>query len=154
MKTNRMEVLRDAFCQVLEKQTFLFADPTDKRRLPQSGPTYTRATMTFRGEPSGALVLAAPHELCRQIAANMLGMEPNDRPAIENGADALQEVLNVTCSHFLTSSAGETPVFDLSPPDASDVGEAEWKALLDDPNTLVFLCEDMPIALHLDMEKS
>jgi hypothetical protein len=136
----------EVFRQVLEKQCFLFADPDDGAGFRDAGPCVA-ATMGFRGEIDGRLALVLPESLLPEIAANFLGMEPDDPEALAGGRDACKEILNITCGNALTALRGEEPVFDLTIPevDPATPGEAaDWSAL---PGAIRFSVDGAPILL-------
>lgn len=55
----------------------------------------------YRGRQSGALKLTAPVSLGSVLAANILGCDPVDEEATQRAADALKELMNITCGAFL-----------------------------------------------------
>jgi len=154
MQTEQKELLSRAFCDVIEKLAFMFGEPTPKEDLPRTATDYIEVKMTFSGPTRGSLALIVPTEMCEEIAANVLGMEPDDELVIKQAIDALKEVLNVTCGHVLTSVAGEKPVFDLTVPVATEIDAAAWEQFLNDPETLSFIVDDNPAALKFLMEET
>ncbi len=152
MQTERRELLSEVFCDVLEKFAFMFGEPTPKEDLPREATEYIEVRMDFVGPTQGSLVLVVPAEMCEEIAANVLGMEPEDDLVRKQALDALKEVLNVTCGHVLTSIAGEEPVFDLTIPVVAEIDATAWEEFLNDPETLSFIVDDNPTALRFSME--
>lgn len=152
MKTNPMEALRDGFCEAVETLAFMFAEPANKDDLHAQGSEFIEVKMGFAGGMQGAMALVVPAEMPVRIAANVLGMEPDDEFVVERGIDAVKEVLNVTCGRFLTLYAGEKPVFDLSVPETATWSAQQWQAMLAEPGTLAFLVDDMPVLLALSMK--
>ncbi len=147
----RTEVLDDVFSSVLESLAFMFAERADKGDLPPADGTSLAVRMRFAGPFSGTLALTVPEATCTELAANVMGMEPEDKAAEEHAADALREVLNVTCGQLLTALAGEEPVFDLSVPNADRQPAAHWDATLQQPETLAFLVDESPMLLTFTM---
>ena len=145
--------MSEVFCDVLEKLAFMFGEPTPKEDLPETAAKYIDVGMTFSGPMEGALALAVPEEMCKEIAANVLGMELEDELVRNQAIDALKEVLNVTCGHVLTSIAGDEPVFDLSVPVAREIEAVAWEEFLGDSETLAFIVDDCPAALRFSMEE-
>ena len=151
MESRAKELLSGVFCDVLEKQAFMFADPVDKEDLPSIEADCIRARIGFTGEMDGELVLLVPGEMCAEIAANILGTDADDELSIQRGQDALKELLNVTCGQFLTTFAGEKPVFDLSVPEITTLDAEGWQASLDDSDTLAFLVDESPALLRISI---
>jgi len=154
MQVPDREVLSAAFCGVAEKLAFMFGEPVEKEDLGAAPPEVVLASMTFSGHTDGGLVIAVPADMCAEIAANILGMEPDDEAVCARSIDALKEVLNVTCGHVLTALAGEQPLFDLSVPVVERTDAAGWRALLDRPTTAAFIVDDNPVLLELRLGRA
>ncbi len=152
MRSDRAELVGNAFLDVIEKLAFMFGEPVYKDEAAEAPFNAVQARMSFRGAMSGSLLLAVPSQLCPEMAANVLGTEPDEEIALERATDTLKEVLNVTCGNVLTALAGEEPVFELSIPEVSELDVAKWGTLLDDPNTLSFLVDARPVLLNLELE--
>lgn len=135
------------FCEVLEKQAFMFADPAAPEDFDGADGEFLAATMGFRGEIEGRITLAVPKALLPEIAANFLGMDASDPFVAERSADACKELLNVTCGHMLTALRGEEPVFDLSIPRLSDADPGLMSAWARKPGALRFSVEGSPLLL-------
>jgi len=146
-------MLGEVFCDVLEKLAFMFGEPVSREELPEPGPENVRAAMTFSGNMSGSLALAVPADMCVEIAANVLGMDPDDEIVASRGIDALKEVLNVVCGQVLTAIAGEEPIFDLSVPSVETLDPDGWNNLLNESTTAPFLVDDRPVLLQLSLEQ-
>jgi CheY-specific phosphatase CheX len=151
MQTDNKDVVSEVFCRVIEQIAFMFAEVADPQVLPSMDQPFVEASMSFDGPLRGRLVMALPRQACSQIAANVLGMEPDDAFVAERAADSLKEILNVTCGHILTSLAGDRPVFDLSIPQVSDLDDAGVTSMLSLPGTAGFLVDDCPVLLQLDV---
>ncbi len=152
MQAEHTEMLGETFCRVLEDLAFMFGEPVEKSELPRGAPGYIQAKMTFSGEMAGALSLSVPADMCPVIAANVLGMEPEDAQANEKSLDALKEVLNVVCGQILTGIAGDEPIFDLSVPETDSLSADGWKTLLGSADSVGFILEDLPVVLELKLE--
>ena len=148
----REEVLEDVFSDVMESLAFMFAERVDKEDLPSADGTILAVGMRFAGPFAGTLALTVPEATCTELAANVMGMDPEDAAAEEHAADALREVLNVTCGQLLTALAGDEPVFDLSVPTAEQKPPAHWAAALEQPQTLAFLVDESPMLLTLSID--
>ncbi|MHB8079953.1 MAG: chemotaxis protein CheX, partial [Candidatus Krumholzibacteriia bacterium] len=108
--------------------------------------------MNFRGARRGSFSLAAAAGLCPELAANVLGLEPQEAQALERSGDAFQELLNVTCGHVLTAVAGESAVFDLDAPQLGRLDDAGWNALRALPGAVGFTVEGHPVLLRLQLD--
>jgi chemotaxis protein CheY-P-specific phosphatase CheC len=152
MAGNRKEILVEVFCNVLENLAFMFAEAIEDEEVRQTPEAYLVARMRFAGPMRGALRLAAPAPMCTEIAANVLGLDPEDAMVATGSEDALKELLNVTCGHVLTALAGEEPVFDLSVPDVSALPERGWSELAQSDDTVAFLIDDYVVLLQLSID--
>lgn len=153
MQANCSQIAGDVFASVIERMAFMFGESVDKDDLPAAQCAYVQASMSFHGPLRGSLLVAVPQDACLQIAANVLGMEPDDPFVAQRAMDSIKEILNVTCGHILTSLAGEGPVFDLSVPEVLDLEEPARAALLEDPRTQAFVVDDCPVLLRLTVDE-
>ena len=146
------EHAEQVFCDVLERMAFMFGESVDADELPQCSGTFYLTEMSFTGALEGTLSLAVPVEMCMEIAANVLGVDLDADFAQQESCDALKEVLNVTCGNLLTAIAGEEPIFDLEPPQVTELDEPGWLALLADDDAMTFDVDDNPALLLLKMK--
>ena len=110
----QVETLATVLCDVLEASAFSFADPCEKDKLPEARGELLLAEITFRDDvQEGTIRLAAPAELAATFSAEMLALDP-DEVTDSQAADALKELLNVTCGQWLTTVWGEEPLFQLT----------------------------------------
>ena len=128
----------------------MFGDPAEE--TPEYPGDTIRASMRFIGPSQGMLALAVPREICPQIAANVIGLEPDDEKVNTHAEDAIKELLNVTCGQVLTTMAGDEPVFDLTVPVVELLSEDGWSDMIESPNTIAVIMDDLPLLLHLDVE--
>ncbi len=143
-----VSTVEDAFCDVLEKLAFAFAEPVAKDELPDCSGENVRVDVAFTGGMRGDLGIAVPRRLCDEMAANILGLEPDSVIESDQALDAVKEVASVVCGHVLTAVAGEEPVFDLSVPTARPLDEEGWVTLLDCDDCLAFMVDDSPVLVR------
>jgi CheY-specific phosphatase CheX len=148
------QVLKETFIEVLEQLAYMFATDVELDRVNAGVASYLQARMQFTGEPSGSVSVAVPREVAREIAANILGLEPDD-PAVDRRlSDALGEVLNVTCGHLLTRLFGEEPVFTMTVPETSTLEHLRWRELLEHPDTIAVRCDEQFALLQLRLSQA
>ena len=145
-------MLTDVFEDVLEKFAFMFADATEIDDLPDPEDDIMQVGMSFSGTFRGELVLALPTGMGAEIAANVLGVDAQDPKACAGAPDAAKELLNVVCGRVLTEIAGETPVFDLSVPQVSQLALEAWTELKEQPDAVAFLVDDYPVLLRANID--
>lgn len=130
---------------ILEQQAFLFADPLPHGGFKAPGGEYLAATLVFEGPARGGALAAFPESLARELAANLLGSEPEEEKAAEHAADALGEFLNVACGHLLTTLFGTGPAFDLAAPRTFGFPSAVADLLARKSDVLAFEVDGHPI---------
>jgi hypothetical protein len=85
--------LAQTIAQILEDAAFIFVEPTDMV-APDEAPLVVARVEVFGMAPA-SLVLAVPPSMGVEIAANLLGAEPDDPDAGARAADAVGEILNM-----------------------------------------------------------
>ena len=148
-----IESMGEVFCDVLEKFAFLFGEPCQMDEIPEVDGELVTVSMKFAGDYSGLLMLAVPRKIGLDIAANALGVDPDDDTALRRSEDALKELLNLTCGHLLTSSVGSKPVMDLSVPEVSLMDGDEWNEMIANERTALFLIDDSPALLRFEIHE-
>ncbi len=101
-------------CDVLSDLAFMISDdrqtPLDGRR------DWLHCRIEYRGAAQGALHCWSTGEFARQLAATLLGLDPDDDASRNGATDALREFLNVVCGQLVTAWYGRRTVCDLSVP--------------------------------------
>ena len=130
----------DSAARVFETSAFMSVFPwEDGNELPMPD---IAATMDFCGHSKGRVTLQLASRILDMLAENMLGEPPEGDDADEKRQDALKEVLNMICGNFLTEWAGESPVFELSPPIIVDINAPEVCEGSPAPCSVMFNVED------------
>jgi len=144
-----VETLESVFAEVLEQLAFMFADPPESED-PALQEDIVVATMSFHNAAEGLIQLVVPRSMGPILAANVLGLDPDDEMVTRAPYDALKELLNVTCGNVLTAIAGDEPVFDLTVPEIAEQPRESWEGLRSRENTVFCLVDDYPVLLHLE----
>jgi len=138
------DVLEGAMTRVLGQFAMMFAEAVESGgEAPPEG-DLVRARMAFAGAATGALTLAAPHELCVQMAVNATGMDLEDEHERSRSADAFGEVVNMACGLIATSIDGHRETV-LSPPEVGTMTPDEWSAMSAGAGTVRFVVDDQPM---------
>ena len=111
------------------------------------------ATIAFNGAANGALAVAAPQSLCAELAANVIGAEPDDPDIVHNGADALGEIANIAAGHVATLIDADIPS-QLLPPVVRRAQPGEWMRLTEGPGTRCYLVDGEPMVISLHTRPS
>ena len=154
MSDNKKEILTQVFTEVLEQLAFMFAEPPEDSPPALGGNGIVQVSMEFHGPFNGEIELVVPRDICEELAANVLGLDPEDEMVTQAPFDALKELLNVTCGNVLTTLAGDVPVFDLTIPEIKELDKALWKELEQRPGSVFYIVDDFPVLLHLQTEET
>ncbi len=152
MQTSNLDKLGSTFLEVVEQLTFMFGEQVHKNELDTEGTLFMKAAMDFSGDLTGRLTLAVPQEVTVEIAANILGLEPEEVQPEDMRRDALAEMLNVVCGHVIMSLVGGNANFKLNSPETGPVSPDEFAAMQDDDDFLGFDLDDNPVFLGLKLE--
>lgn len=149
METEYKAVLTDVFGDVLKEYAFMFGKvcPVDETHVKKAD--YLHSAVAFSGHRSGVLGVSVSTELAAELAANVLGIGTNCGDSTDFALDALEELTDIVCGHFLTSAFGEEPIFHLSPPSASKINESEWKSLIGKEEAIGFTVEGIPAVTYV-----
>jgi hypothetical protein len=113
--------LKTVVTDVLGDLAFMVTD--DEAPDLRAGAVWMQARITYFGPASGTLSCWCTRDLATQLAANLLGIEPEEGQALTAADDALREFMNVLCGQLVTSWHGTEAVFNLSIPDVSECDE-------------------------------
>lgn len=103
---------------VLEDLAFLVSDDGPLRSTPETH--WLECAISYQGPVSGKLTCWCTRNFAIQLAANLLGADPENDEVLNQIGDALREFMNVVCGQFVTTMHGSGPVFDLTIPTATD----------------------------------
>jgi hypothetical protein len=94
--------LEQALFEALETMAFITPLPPEDASPPPGPAVLSR--IEYRGAANGALELACPRAFGAMLVANLLGCPADGPDAKERAADALRELINVTCGTILRGS--------------------------------------------------
>ena len=136
---------------ILERYAFMFAESEAEEDNADPAGDYLYVTISFKGLGNGSVSLAAPEMLCRELAANLLGVDVDDAGE-EAAQDALKELLNVVCGQLVETLFGNKGIVDLTVPALEKINREEWKVLRADPEMIRLFVEDQPLLASLKLE--
>lgn len=139
---DKKEMLTNVFCNVLETQAFMFAEPVEE--FPMTPKDFVVTHIGFKGVKNGRIEMVVPASMTVEIAESILGMEIEDDEAI----DAIKELLNIICGNLVTKLYGESALISPTIPEIDDVSSEGWEEYLSD-NALLFAVDDKPIILRV-----
>lgn len=148
------DVLMNTVIDVFEKQAFAFVDVCSKDELENNSDSHFYTHITFSGPVNGKVGMAIPIHLGEELATSILGIEPGELVNQTDVADALKELLNVTCGQFLTASYGNKPVFHLDIPDCAIQDPSHWQTLCEHSDTIGFVIENTSALAHVFLKEN
>jgi hypothetical protein len=131
-RTVTVEISSDSLAhvtgQILEEAAFIFTEPAETP--PPVGQEWIEARMSFSTPdvPDGWLMLAASPSFGQLLAANLLGLEPEDEEASECCKSALAEIINIVGGALVAEWFGEDMSCSLGIPETTTVSLDEHKS--------------------------
>lgn len=110
--------LNAVLADVLADLAFMVADDESVTFPP--GTVWLHGEIRYEGPHTGALRMWCTRDFATRLAANLLGLEPDDGSAQVGAEDAVREFLNVLCGQLVTACYGSGPVFNLSIPSVQE----------------------------------
>jgi CheY-specific phosphatase CheX len=144
-------VLLEVVSDVLEQFSFMFTEPSEGNLFNCFGPHLLQAQIVFKGSVCGGLSMFAMAPFCVQLAANVLGMEPED-VSYDHAYDALKEVVNVVCGEFLLRVGGKKQVFDLSIPKIRKMPVANVREIMTLPGVVQVMIDEQPVLVQVEID--
>jgi hypothetical protein len=119
------EMLLEVTSQTLEEAAFVFAEPA-VALLPWPD-EIVEADLSFSGPKDGRMLLAAPPELARELAASLMGTDVDDPLVQAEGVEAIGEMLNIICGALLEAWFGADTVCRLESPKVQVVAKDDFR---------------------------
>jgi hypothetical protein len=142
------DALRRAFADVGEHSFFAYVEPCDAVRFEEeaaAASSWVRSSVIFDGPFGGAVCLALPDTLARELFGAFLGAEPDSVPSDEALFDLVGELTNMVCGAWLTRACRGR--FELRHPGVARMRPGEPHP--DARERLDFLVNDHPCYLQL-----
>jgi hypothetical protein len=98
------ETLADLVASTLEDAAFVFAEPVEP--APAFPSPVLEARLDFGGADGGELAIVATVPLSRSLAANLLGLEPDEPETRQRAGDALGEFVNMLAGSVMLALYG------------------------------------------------
>lgn len=144
-------ILQEVLFRVFSTFAYMYAEPAKVHELILTENEFWWAELTAQGKFKAHFSLALPKSLSYEMAANILGLEPQDDLARADAEDSVKEFLNIVSNHVLTRLAGETVVFNMGIPDAKELSGAQvWNQLKENDNTVAGMVEGHPVFFNME----
>lgn len=121
MQDQATQTLTTIFSNVLADLAFMFAEDELGDTVP--GGSWLETTIGYSGTSTGVLRLRCTQEFSIQLAANLLGLDPDDPETERSAHDAVKEFMNIVCGQFTTGAYGNEDVFNLTIPQVVELFE-------------------------------
>ncbi len=152
MRPEQVDIIAETFREVVGKQAFMLAELAEKPLPLVAGEEFRRARVELSGDVRGTISLVVPREMCREIAANMLGVVTTEHLAICRAEDAFLELANVFSGHLRSALAGKGAQVRATVPELSSLGLEDWENAMKNPDSLGFLVDDTPVLVEVSTE--
>ena len=150
---NDNNILIKICCDVFESLSFMFGESIDLDEVDSASESFINASISYKGNRAGALILIVSDKTAKILAYNILGIDEDEEDLpFESSMDALKELLNTICGQFMTAMFGDEPVFDLTVPETSIISLDEWQKSVDSGNFLALNVDDEPILIESIIE--
>lgn len=145
MAENPSEYLTESLGHVLVSMVSMSPRIMNGSDLPEMKSDALNVRIEYGGEHKGELGLIMEKPLASRFAARILGLENPQDVYDDMIEDALKELLNVVCGHFLTLMYGYAPILKISLPRVFTIGSAACNVLRNNPNVCTFMVEEAPL---------
>ena len=149
MNVDTGRILAEVFLDILERTAFMFGEITEISEVSEIAPESVHASIAFKGEIEGKIEIVAPCDFCTELAANMLGTDPNDDVAERRGIDSLRELLNITCGNFVTAVTGNRSVTDIRVASTRIIPSSACNELMQESGWTAIMVDENPILVRL-----
>ena len=131
MPQQKSATLTAIFSEILANLAFMFTD--EDETLPDEGMEWWETSIRYKGPVSGALTFKCPRPFTNELAANLLGVDPDQEVEEEQAQDAVKEFMNIICGQVVTTFHGTEHVFDLTIPEVSVMASPPQEVFEENP---------------------
>lgn len=118
------ELLSAVVADTLADGAYIMTEPVADEAATSDEPM-VEATVRFSGPRDGRLLLTGSLGFGRVLAANLLGVEPDDPDVADRSLDALGEILNVLSGVLLEAWFGTDVSFESGVPEVRAISSSE-----------------------------
>ncbi len=145
MQEQKTATLTTIFSEVLASLAFMFTD--DEPVEVVAGDVWLETTIRYDGSASGELILCCTREFSVVLAANLLGVNPEDTGDHSQADDAVKEFMNIICGQLVTAQHGSDDVFNLTIPVIRELPVTPDLDATNDDNVSALCVEGHPVKL-------
>lgn len=138
------EFLIQAMRQVMPSMASMSPSFPDSGDVPDMQGEALNVRISYSGWHTGELGLILERRLVSRIAVRIMGMDEAEDLPEDMIEDALRELMNVICGHFVTLMYGDKSLLDVSTPQVFPVKNALCNLLRSSPDIHAFMIDDSP----------
>ncbi len=147
------EKLQKVLRQTMADSAFIFTDPLEEEL--EEDAEVVEAVLSFEGIRAGRLRLSVPYLLSIELAANLLGLEPDDPDVFEMAENSVGEFLNIFAGSLIESLFGVEETYYIDSPEVKRISRARAQERRQD--SVCSICqmaeEEFRIDVSLHLEK-
>lgn len=139
--------------EALQTMAFTSPVPIDPPEVAPIEPVLCR--IEFAGPVAGTIEMVVGQQFAVLLCGNMLGSRPAPCEALASAADAVKELLNVTCGGFLARLGRPSHErFTVSLPSLSNLDAgAQWRSFVESPAAATFDVDGDVLAIRVSEAK-
>jgi CheY-specific phosphatase CheX len=122
MQQQKSATLTTIFSEVLANLAFMFTDEEQIELSPADA--WLETVISYQGPTQGTLRFRCTTDFSILLAANLLGIDPQDEEADAKARDAVKEFMNIVCGQLVTAVHGSENIFNLTIPTITELREA------------------------------
>jgi CheY-specific phosphatase CheX len=122
MQQQKSATLTTIFSEVLANLAFMFTDEEQIELSPADA--WLETVISYQGPTQGTLRFRCTTDFSILLAANLLGIDPQDEEADAKARDAVKEFMNIVCGQLVTAVHGSENIFNLTIPTITELPEA------------------------------
>jgi len=150
MSADNINTLVEVTIEVLEGYAFMLGDPpkTGGEPVVLADPSWM-VTISFAGTRVGGIGMVVSPTLARQAAANLYVGEPAEI-GDDQAQDAVMELSNIVCGHYLHKDEANEGVIDFATPSLRSVTQEDAARYVNGKPQAVLVVEGHPLLLFIE----
>ena len=151
MPQQKSATMMEIFSEVLANLAFMFSEeePVD---VP-AGAVWLETTISYQGPCCGHLTLWCTRDFATLLAANLLGIDPDEQDSQADAEDAVKEFMNIVCGQLVTALHGTEDVHNLTIPVIRELPEQPDLHNGDDTDSSTVAIEEHLVRLNYQAEE-
>ncbi|MCX6899575.1 MAG: chemotaxis protein CheX [Verrucomicrobia bacterium] len=150
MSADNINTLVEVTIEVLEGYAFMLGDPpkTGGKPVVLADPSWI-VTISFAGSRVGGIGMVVSPPIARQAAANLYAREPAEI-SNDQAQDAVKELLNIVCGHYIHKDGANEAVIDFGVPALQSVAREDAARYVNGKPQAALVVEGHPLLLFIE----